>query len=97
MEYPIYIVRHRDGVQYCAFAPDLPGCSVSGPSRQAVAEAIDAEIAAYFEAAATKGVTVQPPGTDAKFQESMRSELVTLRNNIDLLEARLEQILAVSH
>ena len=97
MEYPIYIVRHRDGVQYCAYVPDLPGCIAVGPSRQAAAEAIDGEIAAYIKAAEERGVTVQPPGTDARFQEAMRCDIVALRTNIEMLEARLDQILSISH
>lgn len=97
MEYPIYIERHRDGVQYCAYAPDLPGCMAVGPSRQAVAEAIAVEIAAYIRSAEEKGLTVQPPGTDALFQEAMRRDIVALRKNIEMLEARLDQILSVSH
>jgi predicted RNase H-like HicB family nuclease len=97
LDYPIYIVRHRDGEQYCAYVPDLPGCLAVGPSRQAAAEAIDRAITAYLEAAKARGESVPEPGTDAKAKERMRSDLATVRNNLEILEARLDQILSISH
>jgi len=66
MEYPIVLEREDDG-RYSVYAPDLPGCTSWGDTRQKAAEHIREAIELWIESAKAAGATIPLPGSSLEY------------------------------
>jgi predicted RNase H-like HicB family nuclease len=65
-EYPIVLEREEDG-RYSVYAPDLPGCSSWGNTREEAIARIKEAVELWIESAKADGEPVPPPGTSLEY------------------------------
>ena len=66
IEYPIVLEQEEDG-RYSVYAPDLPGCTSWGTSREVAIERIREAIELWIESAQADGANVPKPGSSLKY------------------------------
>lgn len=66
IEYPIVLEREEDG-RYSVYAPDLPGCTSWGETRDQAIEHIREAIEVWIESAQSDGTTVPRPGSNLEY------------------------------
>lgn len=65
-EYPIVLEREEDG-RYSVYAPDLPGCTSWGNTREEAIAHIKEAVELWIESAKADGEPVPPPGTSLEY------------------------------
>ncbi len=65
-EYPIVFEREEDG-RYSVHAPDLPGCSTWGATKQEAREHIREAIELWIESARSDGEAIPAPGCSLEY------------------------------
>ncbi len=65
-EYPIVFEQESDG-RYSVYAPDLPGCTSWGETREQAKEHIREAIEVWIESAEADGSTIPTPGSSLEY------------------------------
>ena len=65
-EYPIVLEREEDG-RYSVYAPDLPGCSSWGATRDEAIEHIQEAIELWIESAQADGIEIPQAGSSVEY------------------------------
>lgn len=65
-DYPIVLELEEDG-RYSVFAPDLPGCTSWGSTRDEAIDHIREAIELWIESAKADGETIPAPGSSVEY------------------------------
>ena len=72
MKFPKYLVIYeREGRNYGAFVPDLPGCVATGRSLAIVKKRIREAIALHLEDMLARGETLPEPAAESEYVKAI--------------------------